>query len=40
MLWLLPGVGHVAAFREEPIKYVSMMDSFIHAAESKAPDKP
>ncbi len=31
-LWLLPGVGHVGAFRAEPAEYISKVSDFIGAA--------
>jgi pimeloyl-ACP methyl ester carboxylesterase len=35
-LWLLPGVGHVRAFRTEPTEYIRRVTSFISAAEARA----
>jgi len=38
-LWMLPGVGHVGAFQAEPTRYISRVNSFIEAAESKRVSK-
>jgi len=40
VLWLLPGVPHVGAFRHDPGKYVSRVNAFIRRAESMARPSP
>lgn len=35
ILWLLPGVGHVGAFRAEPAEYITRVSGFIEAASNR-----